>query len=54
MCNEKLNLVKLLSGCPKGTKLYSPIVGEAAFLGINIRENYPMRLVIYGMISKKG
>lgn len=43
MCNEKLNLVKLLSGCPKGTKLYSPIIGEAAFLGINIRENYPIR-----------
>jgi len=28
MCDEKLNLAKLLSGCPKGTKLWSPLFGE--------------------------
>lgn len=28
MCDEKLNLAKLLSSCPKGTKLWSPLFGE--------------------------
>lgn len=28
MCNETIDLVKLLGDCPKGTKLYSPILGE--------------------------
>lgn len=27
MCDEKLNLAKLLSSCPKGTKLWSPLYG---------------------------
>lgn len=31
MCDEKLNLVKLLSSCPKGTKLWSPLFGEVTF-----------------------
>ena len=29
--NENLNLVEILKECPKGTKLYSPIVGEVEF-----------------------
>lgn len=28
MCNENLDLVKLLGNCPKGTKLWSPLFGE--------------------------
>lgn len=31
MCDEKLNLAKLLSSCPKGTKLWSPLFGEVTF-----------------------
>lgn len=26
--NEKINLVEILKDCPKGTKLYSPMLGE--------------------------
>lgn len=32
--NENLNLVEILKDCPKGTKLYSPLVGEVNFIGI--------------------
>jgi hypothetical protein len=35
MKNEELNLVELLKDCPKGTKLYSPLVGEVRFDRIN-------------------
>ena len=31
MCNENLDLVKLLGDCPKGTKLWSPLLGEITF-----------------------
>lgn len=33
--NENLNLVKILNYCPKGTKLYSPALGEVTFAAIN-------------------
>ena len=39
MCNEKLNLAKLLSGCPKGTKLWSPLFGE---LDLEFVDNRPV------------
>lgn len=29
--NENLDLTKILEGCPKGTKLYSPLFGEIEF-----------------------
>ena len=29
--NENLNLVEILKDCPKGTKLYSPLLGEVEF-----------------------
>ena len=29
--NENLDLTKILKGCPKGTKFYSPIYGEVRF-----------------------
>ena len=32
--NENIDLTKILDGCPKGTKLYSPLFGEVEFSGI--------------------
>lgn len=40
--NENLNLVDILKDCPKGTKLYSPIVGEVEFNGIDINSRHPI------------
>ena len=36
--NENLNLVEILKDCPKGTKLYSPLVGEVELC--KIEEGY--------------
>lgn len=33
--NENLDLTKILEGCPKGTKFYSPLFGEVEFVGIS-------------------
>ena len=33
--NENLNLVEILKDCPSGTKLYSTVLGEVEFEGIN-------------------
>lgn len=47
--NEKINLIDILKDCPKGTKLYSPLVGEVEFKGINYDcEAYPID-VVYGL-----
>ena len=40
--NEKLNLVKILKDCPKGTKLYSSVFGEVEFDHINVSLDYPI------------
>lgn len=40
--NENLDLVEILRNCPKGTKLYSPIVGEVEFNGIDINSRHPI------------
>ena len=40
--NENLNLIEILKDCPKGTKLYSPIVGEVEFNGIDINSRHPI------------
>lgn len=41
--NENLNLVEILKYCPKGTKLYSPALGEIAFEEINYYDRtYPI------------
>ena len=41
--NENLNLVEILKDCPIGTKLYSPVMGEVVFEGINDNEEeYPI------------
>ena len=44
--NENLNLVEILKDCTKGTKFYSPIVGEVEFQFIDVSE-YPI-VVRYG------
>ena len=40
--NEKLNLVEILKDCPKGTKLYSSILGDAVFENIHAGAEYPI------------
>ena len=45
--NENLNLVEILKDCPKGTKLYSPVSGEAKFVKIEIMNGqYPIQVEI--------
>ena len=43
--NENLDLTKILEGCPEGTKLYSIIYGEVAFVGIIDNNYYPIKVV---------
>ena len=45
--NENIDLTKILKDCPKGTKLYSPIVGEVELEKIRNDNDYPI-------ITKKG
>ena len=41
--NENINLAKILKYCLKGTKLYSPALGEVAFAAINNNDSsYPI------------
>ena len=42
--NENLNLVKILDGCPKGTKLYSAIYGDVTLFEVDSSGFYPIRL----------
>ena len=39
---EKLNLVEILKDCPKGTKLYSSVLGEVELEGVTDSVNYPI------------
>ena len=41
--NEKIDLTKILKGCPKGTKFYSSIYGEVE-VAIVSDDNYPVRV----------
>ena len=45
---NKLNLVETLKGCPKGTKLYSPIYGDVEFVCVLQNEGveYPIQTKI--------
>lgn len=45
--NENLELTKILEGCPKGIKFYSSIYGEVSFIGIDISDQYPIKLLAY-------
>ena len=50
--NENLNLVDILKDCPRGTKLYSPIVGEVKIKYINDSFTFPICVEWdYGYIS---
>ena len=40
--NEKVDLTKILKNCPKGFKLYSPLVGEVEFKRILYCSAYPI------------
>lgn len=40
--NENINLCEILNDCPKGTKLYSPVIGEVIFEGIDYNSSYPI------------
>ena len=40
--NENLNLVEILKDCPRGTKLYSTIFGEAIFDNVAIGKTHPI------------
>ena len=40
--NENLNLVEILEGCPRGTKLYSSVYGEVEFDSTTDREPFPI------------
>ena len=46
--NEKLNLVKILKDCPKGTKLYSTAFGDVYFYGISDNKEYPIGIAVAG------
>ena len=46
--NENLDLIKILEGCPEGTKFYSSIFGEVSFVEIqNYYNKYPIKLQAY-------
>ena len=40
--NENIDLTKILKDCPKGTKLYSPILGDVMFERIDDNGKYPI------------
>ena len=42
--NENLNLVKILDGCPVGTKFYSSIYGDVIFVCLNPGSEYPIAM----------
>lgn len=43
--NENINLCEILKDCPKGTKLYSSVLGEVRFYGIDTGNNYVIKVV---------
>lgn len=47
--NENLNLVEILKDCPKGTKLYSIILGEVKLYKVKDNNTYPI-----GIEDKEG
>lgn len=49
--NEKIDLTRILEGCPKGTELYSPLFGTVYFRKIDDYEDYPI-IVTYGTNTK--
>ena len=55
--NENIDLTKILKDCPKGTKFYTSVWGEAYFEGIHEREVYTIgidTLSGYKYLTKEG
>ena len=42
--NENLNLIEILKGCPRGTKLYSTQYGEVEFEKVRENSKYPITI----------
>ena len=50
--NENLNLVEILKDCPKGTKLYSTVIGKVGLEEVNNKSIYPVTVrCSYGVES---
>ena len=45
--NENIDLAKILNGCPKGTKFYSSVYGEVAFVEMTNTNHFPIKLKYY-------
>ena len=39
---NKINIAEILKDCPKGTKLYSPLFGDATLKEVNPVLNFPI------------
>lgn len=50
---NKINIAKILRDCPKGTKLYSPLLGKCKFVEIGIDEGEDFIHVEYELEDKK-
>lgn len=46
--NEKLNLIEILKDCPKGTKLYSTVLGEVELDCVENGGEYPIKVLLKG------
>ena len=46
--NKNLNLVEILKNCPKGTKLYSTVLGDVYFYGVSKDARYPIGVTVAG------
>ena len=44
--NENLDLTKILEGCPRGTKFYTTVYGEASLVCIVSKDEYPIKLLL--------
>ena len=45
--NENIDLTKILDGCPEGTKFYSTVYGEVAFVEMTNANHFPIKLKYY-------
>ena len=45
--NENIDLTKILEGCPEGTKFYSSVYGEVAFVEMTNANHFPIKLKYY-------
>ena len=53
--NENIDLTKILKDCPKGWKFYTTVWGEAEFVSIDEKFDYPIRIKEkYGTRVLKG